>query len=188
LLSTAVGTGLRQGELPGITVDALDLDAGTLHVRQQLLTPTTAGQPYLMPLLKTRAGHRVVPLPDFLVTELRRHLDTVGPGVKGLLFVSSRGSPGCAAPSTTSSGSPHRNALDSPRLRPPRPAPHLRLQPIAQGQSLRVVMERLGHASVAETMATYGHLFPSAHGETDAALDRASGGARFAAPSHLRSP
>lgn len=55
------------------------------------------------------------------------------------------------------------------------------------GPVAAVVIERLGHASVAGTMATYGLLFPAAHGETDAAFDRASGGARFAAPSHLRS-
>jgi len=39
-------------------------------------------------------------------------------------------------------------------------------------------MYRLGHASITETMESYGYLFPQGHAETTAALDRAFGGTR----------
>ncbi len=43
---------------------------------------------------------------------------------------------------------------------------------IAQNLHPKVIQERLGHASIVETMDTYSHLFPQAHAETAAALDR----------------
>jgi len=42
---------------------------------------------------------------------------------------------------------------------------------IAQGLHARVIQARLGHASIVETMDTYGHLFPDANEETTGALD-----------------
>ncbi len=49
---------------------------------------------------------------------------------------------------------------------------------IADGQNPLIVMHRLGHASITETMDTYGHLFPQGHAETTAVLDRAFAGTR----------
>lgn len=46
---------------------------------------------------------------------------------------------------------------------------------IAEGLHPRVVMARLGHASIEETMNTYGHLFPDSLEKTTAALDRLFG-------------
>jgi len=46
---------------------------------------------------------------------------------------------------------------------------------IAQGLHPRVIQARLGHASISETMDTYGHLFPDSDAETADALDRLFG-------------
>lgn len=46
---------------------------------------------------------------------------------------------------------------------------------IAGGLHPRVIMARLGHASIEETMNTYGHLFPDSLEQTTEALDRLFG-------------
>ena len=48
---------------------------------------------------------------------------------------------------------------------------------ISQRLHPRVIQARLGHASISETMDTYGHLFPDSDEETSLALDRLFGGA-----------
>jgi integrase len=42
---------------------------------------------------------------------------------------------------------------------------------IADGLPAKVIQERLGHATMAETMDTYGHLFPGASEHGRSALD-----------------
>lgn len=72
LLSVALGTGCRQGELLALTWDALDLDAGrTLSVRRSL-TWTKAGG-FLVKEPKTTASRRTIALPDFVVSVLAAH-------------------------------------------------------------------------------------------------------------------
>ncbi len=66
-------------------------DRAVLHALQQLITPPTAGSPYLTPLLKSKASRRQVPLPQFVIDALRRHLQHLGTGPDGLLFTNPRG-------------------------------------------------------------------------------------------------
>lgn len=70
LIVTALGTGLRQGELLGLTRDHLDLDAGTADVRWQLAT--RGGFALVRP--KTAESIRTVELPPFVIAALRAHL------------------------------------------------------------------------------------------------------------------
>lgn len=65
IIRVALGTGLRIGELLGLTWEDIDLKKGELHVRRQWLRAGTYGPP------KTKAGVRRVPLPDDLVSYLR---------------------------------------------------------------------------------------------------------------------
>jgi integrase len=62
----------------------------------------------------------------------------------------------------------------------PRPAPLLRSALIAANLNPKIIQARLGHATLAETMDTYGHRFPDSEdlGRTavDLALARAFGG------------
>jgi integrase len=60
----AAYTGLREGEIAGLTWGALDLDGGWLHVRQQVTE--TAGHLEVTPVLKTAASNRHAPIPQFL--------------------------------------------------------------------------------------------------------------------------
>jgi integrase len=46
---------------------------------------------------------------------------------------------------------------------------------IRHGESVRVVQERLGHASASETLDTYSHLWPDNEDKTRAAVDAVLG-------------
>ena len=74
LVTLAAGTGLRQGEIFGLTVDRIDFLRRQLTVDRQLVTmPDRA--PYLAPP-KTQASVRVVPLPQVVVDAAAAHLAT----------------------------------------------------------------------------------------------------------------
>ena len=63
-------TGIRRGEALGLTWQDIDLDAGVLHIRQQV-TRTSKGLGFTPP--KSRSGIRTVPLSPPIVAELRAH-------------------------------------------------------------------------------------------------------------------
>ena len=46
---------------------------------------------------------------------------------------------------------------------------------IRHGESVKVVQDRLGHASAMETLDTYGHLWPDSEDRTRAAVDAVLG-------------
>ena len=89
VLATAVGTGLRQGETLGLWLAHVNLLRRELAVEEQALTPPT-GRPYISRDLKTAASRRVVPLPQFVVAALARHLQVYGAGPAGELFLNQR--------------------------------------------------------------------------------------------------
>ena len=179
VLATAVGTGLRQGELLGLTVDAVDLDRGELTVRRQMMTPPTAGMPHLTPLLKTAAAHRVLPLPTFVIDALRVHLATYGTDEGGLLFPNRKGAGWRRGSFNDSVWKPALRRAALPTGFGIHACRHTYASVlIADTPNPVLVMYRLGHASITETMETYGHLFPQGHAETTAALDRAFGATR----------
>ena len=175
-LVTAFGTGLRQAEVLGLTIDNVNLLRRELYVEQQLLTPMGPGAPYLTPKLKTKASRRVVPLPQFVIDALAAHIATYGVGPDGLLFRNTRGTGWRRGSFNDSVWKPtlRRAGLDTGYgMHATRHTYASTL--IAQGQHPRVIQARLGHKSIVETMDTYGHLFPDAHDETARALDAAFG-------------
>ena len=91
LVVLAAGTGLRQGEAFGLTVDHVDFLRRTVHVVQQLVLMPGA-PPYLAPP-KTDASRRSVPLPSVVVDALARHLTSYRPGQHGLVFTTEQGGP-----------------------------------------------------------------------------------------------
>lgn len=54
---------------------------------------------------------------------------------------------------------------------------------IARGASVKVVQDRLGHASAMETLDTYGHLWPDSDDHTRTAIDEVLGGQRVGSAS-----
>lgn len=174
LVTLAAGTGMRQGECFGLTVDRIDFLRRRIHVDRQLVT-VTGTAPSLAPT-KTDASVRTIPLPQVVVDALAAHLAEHPAGVDGLVF-------------TTESGKPLRRSGFGDLWRPAVTAAGLEgfvfhglrhyyaSLLIRHGESVKVVQERLGHASAAETLDTYSHLWPDSDDRTREAVDSVLGGA-----------
>nr|WP_239028648.1 tyrosine-type recombinase/integrase [Pseudonocardia acidicola] len=89
LVAVAGGCGLRWGEAVGLCTDALDLDRARLRVIRTVIE--VAGHTSFKPYPKSNAGRRSVPLPAWLVTILRQHLDRYPPGAADLVFANQVG-------------------------------------------------------------------------------------------------
>ena len=171
LVTLVAGTGLRQGEIFGLTIDRIDFLRRQLTVDRQLITmPDRA--PYLAPP-ETQASVRVVPLPQVVVDAVAVHLATWP--TDQFVF-------------TTELGDPIRRTAFSERIW--RPAlkraglsgvtmhglRHFYASLlIRHGESAKTVQARLGHASAAETLDTYSHLWPDSDDRTRAAVDSVLG-------------
>ncbi len=114
LLALTVATGMRQGEALGVRLANLNLLRRELAIEEQCITPPT-GRPYITTDLKTRASRRGVPLPQFAIDAVARHLETEPLGEGGALFVSPRATSGAAAASTSRSGNRRCAQLGSTR-------------------------------------------------------------------------
>jgi integrase len=172
MIVLGAATGLRSGELLGLTVDRVDFLRRSVSVEQQLVY--IDGQVPFMGPPKTKASRRVVPVPRFALDELAAHLAAFPPGEDRLVFHS-----------PTTRGPILRTTLNSRWRRTLRRAGmpettrlhHLRHHYasvlIDGGESVKVVQERLGHASAVETLKVYAHLWPSSDERTRAVVEAA---------------
>lgn len=179
-----VGSGLRQGEAMGLEVDHIDFLRGrALVVKQQLVTLT--GPAYLGPP-KSQASYRTVPLAPLTLEAIASHLaefppteveiedrtEPRRPHVRParLIFQSARGAAVTRGtwstawrPPAKSAGFPARVGLHALR--------HFYASLlIRHGESVKTVQKRMGHASAAITLDTYGHLWPDADDRTREAV------------------
>jgi integrase len=174
---TALGTGLRQGELLGLRWEDLDLEAASLLVTYELVR--VDGE-YRLDEPKTRRSRRLFALPGFVVASLRDHrrrqleerLVAGAPTVDGLVFVSPAGRPlnggwvshrwrtlsRAAGVDVTMHGLRHTNATI------------LRDRGIPED----VRMARLGHTTT-DMARRYGHATEAPDRAAAAALDEALG-------------
>ncbi len=164
--SVALALGLRQGEALGLTWATVDLDVGTLTVRQALQRQPGNGLVFVQP--KSRAGRRTIALPGQLRDALRVHrtaqlAERMAAGSvwqdNDLVFCQEDGKP-------IDPRSDHRGwralladaKVRSARLHDARhTAATLLLQ---QGVPARVAMEMLGHSQISLTLGTYSHVVP----------------------------
>ncbi|MEU5549157.1 tyrosine-type recombinase/integrase [Micromonospora sp. NPDC047793] len=91
IVGAAAEAGLRWGECAGLPWEAVDLDRGLLHVAQ-VAVETHSGI-VLRAYPKSRAGVRTVPMPPFLVDELRRRRGAAVPDGRALVFADRDGGP-----------------------------------------------------------------------------------------------
>jgi integrase len=163
LVLLSVGSGLRQGEALGLTVDRIDFLRREVTVDRQLVY--LPGGSRLGPL-KTKASRRVVPLPTFVVDALAAHLAAYPAEPGGLVFTGARGQP-AARPWLHRAW---RAAVTAAGL-PPNATWHLLRHTYASilidgRESVTVVAKRLGHANPSETLRTYSHLWPDSDDRT----------------------
>ncbi|MGC4862145.1 tyrosine-type recombinase/integrase [Micromonospora sp. DT41] len=91
IVCAAAGAGLRWGECAGLPWEAVDLDRGLLYVAQ--VAVETHGGIVLRAYPKSRAGVRAVPMPPFLVDELRQRRGPASPDGRALVFADRDGGP-----------------------------------------------------------------------------------------------
>jgi integrase len=164
LVITAMITGLREGELLGLHWEDVDLDKGTITVRQQL--QRIAGERVLTEP-KSRMGRRVLPVPAFVVEALRRQkVRQLEDRIKarrwedsGHVFTSAVGTP-LEASNTVHRFQKRLAAAGLPRMtvHDLRHAAASLME--AMGIPPRTRMEYLGHSQIALTLGTYTHSNP----------------------------
>ncbi len=168
LVTLAAGTGMRQGEVFGLTVDRLDMLRREVIVDRQLLT-VPGERPRLGPP-KTSASSRVIPLPRVVVDALAAHLAAYPAGPDGLVFtvagepITRQAFGHLWRPLARDADLPVGTGLHACRH-------YYASLLIRHGESVKTVQARLGHASAVETLDTYSHLWPDSDDRTREAVD-----------------
>jgi integrase len=189
LLLTAIFTGLRASELRGLTWANVDLGRREVRVSQRADRFNESGVP------KSESGERTVPLPPLVANALKEwrlscpkgDLDLVFPNCAGEIeshhAIRSRGlipaqiRAGVTVQTVDSDG----ETVVAAKYTGLHALRHFyaswcinRVADGGLGLPLKVVQERMGHASVVMTSDVYGHLFPNGDdGEEMAAAERA---------------
>jgi integrase len=166
LLTTAVVTGMRRGELLALRWADIDFDHKRLLVLHSV--DFIVGNGYVEDKPKTAAGKRVISLPDFLLDMLNGHRtkqltqreackdwqdhDLVFPNLKGKYMHPNH------------MGASFRQLLEDADL-PPIHFHDLRHSAssilLCMGVNIKVIQELLGHSDISITLRTYSHLLPT---------------------------
>jgi integrase len=175
LIRLAAMTGMRRGELCGLRWSDVDLDAGTLAVRQTITS--VKGVPVVGDV-KTATSRRVIDLDPQTVTTLRRYRTAqmewrllAGPRWidSGLVFTVPDGS-GWNPDTITQAVERLAVASGLPRLTLHGLRHTHTTHLLASGVNPRLVSARLGHASVAFTLDRYAHVMPGQQAAAAAAV------------------
>jgi integrase len=179
---TSAAAGLRISEVLGLTVDRVEFLRRTITVDRQ--APVTGDRWEFRPP-KTRASRRTIPIPDVLAQALAAHLAERPADEFGFIFHRPDGGPWSRRQAADRLDTATRKVENWPT------DPHGTWHDlrhfyasvlIHSGASASAVQARLGHATAAETLDTYTHLFPAEDDRTRAALDAALGSTSEATP------
>lgn len=183
-ISFALATGLREGELLGLSWDDVDLDASTATVRHNLQRLSGKGLVLLEP--KTRGSRRTVELSPRTVQLLRDHRVTqlqerlrLGSAFQdlGLVFPADNGAP--RDPANFYRGFKRvvaRSGIGDARSVTVHTLRHTAATRMVQsGADVLSVSKRLGHSSVSFTLDVYGHLQAGMQAHAAAAMDELIG-------------
>jgi integrase len=174
----ALGTGMRLGEIFGLSWDAVDVKKGIIYVKRALVT-SRPGVNFEEP--KTKASRRQIPLPADIATQLRKYkalqewrkniigdqwstLNLVITGEFGGVFNTSNFTTRYFKPLLEKIGIPKSFKFHDLRHT------HATLL-LLKGIPVKVVSERLGHSTVAMTQDTYAHVLPEMQAEAVKVLD-----------------
>jgi integrase len=168
LYSVALAIGLRRGEIMGLNWASVDLDRGTLIVKQTAQRINGKGI-VIEQAAKNLTSRRTIPLPAFAIAALSHHRERqqterqfAGDQWKetGLVFTTSIGTP--LEPSNLLRhfhGILEVLNIDRRRIHDLRHTAASLL--LAQGATLHEVKEILGHSQIALTANLYGHAYTS---------------------------
>lgn len=173
LYLAACTTGMRQGELLGLTWKDVDLIAGTIHVQrslQRINGHVVTGKP------KTKKGDRTVWMVEDLQNELARMKADADPVDSALIFCQTDGAPLHAhnimrrdfKPLLTRAGLPAIHFHDLRHT--------VATLQLANGTPVKDVQALMGHANARITLDLYGHALPEGQAKAAKTLERVLAG------------
>ncbi|MBE2973388.1 site-specific integrase [Priestia megaterium] len=179
MIKIAITTGLRRGELLGLEWKHVNLEKGTLQVKQAV---TYVNQKHIIREPKTKNSIRTVTLPEALIDELRKYKSTWNKnrlrasdlwegGEYQFLFTSWNGKP--LHPSSVTTWwrrFVYRHKLRYIRFHDLRHTSATLL--INSGVHAKIISSRLGHADIRTTMNIYGHALQEADREATKHFDK----------------
>ena len=174
----ALATGMRLGEIFGLSWDAVDIEKGVIYVKRALVT-SRAGVNFEEP--KTKASRRQIPLSADITAQLRKYkalqewrknilgdqwsaLNLVITGEFGGVFNTSNFTSRYFKPLLKKINAPVNFKFHDLRHT------HATLL-LLKGIAVKVVSERLGHSTIAMTQDTYAHVLPEMQAEVVKVLD-----------------
>ena len=170
LLVLALSTGMRSGELLGLTWRAVDLDHGSIGVVSALQATTGGGLSLIEP--KTPRSRRVIDVEPRVVASLRRHRaaqemerrvagEGWGSSIPDLVFTTATGAPLDGRLLIRSWFRPLLVKAGLPAIRIHDLRHSYASIALARGVHPKVVQEALGHSTIAVTLDLYSHVVPS---------------------------
>ena len=168
LILTALFTGMRSGELIGLTWDCVDFEKGVIHVTKQMVTPRKKGEPFHFSTTKNGKERTLTPAP-FVMDSLRQHWkdqvkqrERIGPAWNShefpyLVFTHADGSH-LSQPSVwkilqkmlAKAGLEHHRFHDLRHT--------YVVNSIRAGDDIKTIQENAGHYSASFTLDRYGHV------------------------------
>ena len=182
LLTVAITTGMRKGELLALRWVDINLNDGSLQVRRTV--SYISGKGYIESEPKTQKGRRKIILPPVVLLALKQHQMhqkearlKAGPGWEehGLVFCNLYGRYLSAA-SLTRLFRAILKAAGVPRVRFHDLRHSAATILLSMGIHPKVVQELLGHSNISMTMNTYSHVLPAMQQEAMEKMNKLFGG------------
>jgi integrase len=149
------GSGLRRGELLGLTLDHVSPEFGSIRVVRQL-APTVGEAGHQFTSVKRPSSVRTVDVAPVVTDTIAQHVERYGVHDSGLIFMTKDGR---AMSANTIAGAWVRAAKRVGTDATPHSLRHYFASvQLAGGTSITKLASMLGHKNVSETLDTYGHL------------------------------
>ena len=175
----ALSTGMRRGEVLALRWSVVDLDRDTVSVIQTLEKTRKNGLQFKPP--KTKKSRRNITLPNWTVSELRKHRVEqaemrlrLGVGRDDNVLICCRFDGVPINPNTLTSGFASLvKSIEIPRVSFHGLRHSHATQLFKEGVHPKIVQERLGHSTIAVTLDLYSHVLPGMQENAAMMVDRA---------------
>ena len=187
MLTIMLGTGVRCGELVGLTWDDVDMGKKEIHIRRTLVYKDYGdGLRLHVSTPKTKSGTRTIPMSDSVYNAFAQQKELNSllgkdhnafevEGLKGFVFITRNGRPllMCSVNRVLANIVKAINALGQEETFPPISAHTMRhtfcTRMAENGMDIKVLQYLMGHANINITMQVYNHIADSSRIENELA-------------------